>query len=312
MKINPSFVLFSCVVLSGQAFGLVRHYDPYETSNGDPTGPFQWFARFNGNAAAIAIGPNHILTTRHQGGGVGSTVVFPNGPNAGTYTVNSQTLIGGANTDLRVLTISGTLSTYASLYTGSTSGKTALIGGFGPTRGSTFYTNSSSQLIGYSVSTPSGNSYSLLFGQNRIDALGTSGGTWNTTPLLLADFDGPESVSSPYTGIAPAATDKVDYEAALAEGDSGGGWFINVSGTWKLAGLSHASSLVRINGGVVGDYSNPANGTPAFLFGGQIAAVDLTPFYSEITSSIPEPTCLGVIMIGGIFLTRRRYQSRPQ
>lgn len=307
MKSKSSIVLLTCAILSGQAFGLVRHYDPFETSDGDPSGPSQWFARFNSNAAAIAIGPNHILTTRHQGGGVGSTVVFPSGPNAGTYTVNSETLIGGANTDLRVLTISGTLSTYASLYTGSTTGQTALIGGFGPTRGSTFYVNTSNQLIGYSVSTPPGNSYSLLFGQNRIDSLGTSGGLWNTTPLLLADFDGPESVSSPLTGISPAATNKVDYEAALAEGDSGGGWFINVSGTWKLVGLSHASSLVRINGsGVIGDYSNPANGTPAFLFGGEIAAVDLTSFYSEITSSIPEPGCVGLLAIGVGFLTRRR------
>lgn len=307
MKINSSFVLFTCVALSGQAFGLVRHYDPFETSNGDPAGPFQWFARFNSNAAAIAIGPNHVLTTRHQAGGVGSTVVFPTGPNAGTYTVNSQTLIGGTNTDLRVLTINGTLSTYASLYTGSTIGQTVLIGGFGPTRGSTFYSNTSNQLIGYSVSTPAGNSYSLLFGQNRIDSLGTASGSWSTTPLLEADFDGPESVSSPLTGIFPAATDKVNYEAALAEGDSGGGWFINVSGTWKLVGLSHGSSLVRINGsGVIGDYSNPANGTPAFLFGGGIAAVDLTPFYSEITSSIPEPGYAGLLILAGGFLARRR------
>lgn len=293
----------AAAVIASQAFAVIRHPDGYESSNGSPVGPSQWYARFGGNASGIAIGPHHILTTSHQGGGIGTILNFPTGPNAGSYSITGQTTFG-AGVDLRIVTINQTLPTYATLYTGSLVGQTALIGGFGPTRTATEYVNGSNQLVGYGVSTPVGNSYSLLFGQNRIDSLDMSASPWANTPLLVADFDGPESVTPPYAGIAPAATNKVDYEAALAEGDSGGGWFIDVAGTWKLVGLSHGADLVRINGGTVNPYNG--SGSPAFLFGGQIAAVDLTPFYSDITAVIPEPTTLGVFAIALLWLKRRR------
>lgn len=298
----------AAAVIASQAFAVIRHPDTYETSDGDPTGPSQWYAKYNGNASGIAIGPHHILTTRHQGGGIGASINFPSGPNAGTYSVTSQTLIGGANTDLRIVSIAETLTAYASLYTGPLVGQTALIGGFGPQRTSPNYTNGvPNQLVGYGVENSPGNAHTLLFGQNRIDSLDTSGSPWGTTPLLVADFDGPENVTPDFSGISPAATAKVDFEAALAEGDSGGGWFINVAGTWKLAGLSHGADLVRINGsGVVGAYSNPANGSPAFLFGGQIAAVNVTSYYTDITAVIPEPASLGLVVVGLAALTRRR------
>src|SRR5687767_2067050 len=51
------------------------------------------------NASAVAIAPNYILTTRHQGGGVGTPVVF-----GGTsYVVDQEILVG--NADLRIARI---------------------------------------------------------------------------------------------------------------------------------------------------------------------------------------------------------------
>ncbi len=294
----------AAAIIASQAFGIIRHPDGYETSNGDPAGPSQWYAKFGGNASGIAVGPHHILTTSHQGGGIGTILNFPTGPNAGSYSITGQTTFG-AGVDLRIVTISQTLPTYATLYTGSLVGQTALIGGFGPARTAPEYVNGSNQLVGYGVEATPGNAHPLLFGQNRIDSLDMSSSPWASTPLLVADFDGPEDVTPPYTGIAPAATDKVDFEAALAEGDSGGGWFINVAGKWKLVGLSHAADLVRIDGETVNPYIG-GSGSPAFLFGGQIAAVDLTPFDSEITAAIPEPTSLGLFAIGLPSLKRRR------
>ena len=288
--------------MASHGYAVVRHDDAFETSNGNPAGPSNWFAKFGSNASGIAIGPNHILTTRHQGGGVGTSINFPSGSNAGTYTVTSQTLIGDANTDLRVLTINnGSSLAYASLYTGTTVGQTALLGGFGPQRTTPNYVNGSNQLVGYGLTNTPGNGNSLLFGQNRIDSTATGSSPWTSTPLLVADFDGPESFP---TGIAPAATNKVDYEAVLAEGDSGGGWFIDVAGTPRLVGLSHGAALNRVNDGVVGPYSGA--GTPAFFFGNTIAAVDLTSFTGQINAAIPEPTSLAVLGLGFITALRRR------
>jgi hypothetical protein len=296
----------AAAVVASQALAVIRHPDPLETSNGDPVGPSQWYAKFGSNASGIAIGPHHVLTTRHQGGGVGTTLTFTDGLNAGTYTIASETTFG-SGVDLRVVTINATLPTYASLYTGSLVGQTALIGGFGPQRVAPNYVNNSNELIGYGVENTPGNAHPILFGQNRIDSLASASGAWSNTPLLVADFDGPENVTPPYAGISPTATNKVDYEAALAEGDSGGGWFIDVGGSWKLAGLSHGAALVRINElGAVGSYSNPANGSPAFLFSGQIAAVNLTPYYSNIVAVIPEPAMLGALAMGVAALGRRR------
>lgn len=279
-------------------------YDP--GASGALAGPTDWFARYT-NGGAVAIGPHHVITSRHldDNDAVGKQVIFPaTSAFAGTYTVTGATPIGTA--DLQVLTINGpALTNYASVYAGSVINQQVVIGGFGPTTGSTRYVDGNSPaaakpLVGYneSVVDPINNN-PLLFGKNIIDSFASSGGS----SLIVADFDGPESqptlgASDPnrvllnYT--APAPTDPIAYEAYLGAGDSGGGWFINNGGVYQLVGISK-----DVLGYAIG-------GQNVALFGSQFRAVDVTQYSSQIALAIPEPTSLALLALGGLGLLRRR------
>ncbi|AKJ64322.1 trypsin-like serine protease [Kiritimatiella glycovorans] len=80
-----------------------------------------------------------------------------------------------------------------------------------------------------------------------------------------------------------------DYECGVGFGDSGGGLFVEVTGTWKLAGIN----TIREDG--------------TFGYTGQ-KAVDLTQYNDWITQTVPEPGSM-VLMSGslaGVFGLRRR------
>ena len=299
------------------ALGVIRQPAAFDSASGDPAGPSQYFARWNNDAGAIAIGPNQVITTIHQGfGGFGTLVVFPSGPNVGSYFVTSSQQIG--NADLQISTLNAPLATFAPLYTGSIVGQTVTIGGFGPTVGSTRYVDASSAanpkpLIGYNklIATPNINSNPLLFGQNVIDSTDVDNETnGRVTPILVTDFDGP--VSNPTIALndpnrvalttaggdytPPTSTNAIGYESLIGEGDSGGGWFINNSGTFQLAGLSHAATNATLPDGTP---------LPFALFGFQSTATDLRQFNAQINALVPEPASLAIVGFGGLLLRRR-------
>src|SRR4051794_6153417 len=104
MKMRSILVLGAGVVsacfMSGTARAVITHpgEDPPPQPPSDVVG--RWDVDGGANASAVAIAPNHVITTRHQGsGGVGSIVQF----GASRYKVASETVIGSA--DLRVLRI---------------------------------------------------------------------------------------------------------------------------------------------------------------------------------------------------------------
>ncbi|MCX5682477.1 MAG: autotransporter-associated beta strand repeat-containing protein [Planctomycetota bacterium] len=176
---------------------------------------------WNYNASAVAIGANTIVTTCHQGGGVGTTVSF------GGVTYRVAEVFQQSKADLRIARITNMDGSPANLtnfvdYNRSTSEstQTAVIGGFGFGRGSI---------------TP--NYYTWDWTDNKTERWGQNyveNTTYSIDPasfssqLLWARFD------NYGTG------NWVDYEACVANYDSGGGWFLKDpdSGQWVVAGLS--------------------------------------------------------------------------
>jgi hypothetical protein len=70
---------------------------------------------------------------------------------------------------------------------------------------------------------------------NVIDAAGGKlGALLITNRVLLFDFDDPNDPSGNQLGKATP----VDLEGTISKGDSGGGWFINDGGTWKLIAIT--------------------------------------------------------------------------
>ncbi|MBN1554676.1 MAG: hypothetical protein JXA11_08015 [Phycisphaerae bacterium] len=183
--------------------------------------------RWKTNASCVAIGradwntSGYIITTRHQGYGVGTSVWFDDveyivaeqwyAPHGELYTA-----------DLRVCRLENTaangggkanLSEFV-LWNDDTNeqGKEIVIGGYGKTRG-TAGTN-------YYEWTGSDNT-ELHWGENSVD--GYSWAPLSTTvrsDVLEIDFDGPTTT-----------------DAAIAQWDSGGGWFFQDEGQWVVAGL---------------------------------------------------------------------------
>ncbi len=244
--------------------------------------------RWGTNASAVAIGPNHILTTRHQGGGVGTVVMF----GGAAYTVVEETPIGDA--DLRVARLASTISLtqWVNLYTGSNEvGQFAVLGGYGQGRGTTL--SDATGAYGYQWDGTANTS--LRFGRNQIDATGTSNpsaGDPFTSAVIEADFD------------PRAALTSAPIEAALAEFDSGGGFFLLDGGVWKVAGIHRGTehtgrSIFRANladPDIPGGRDGPDD----------IDAVRVSAYAAQIAAAVPEPSGAAAVLVAGAGLLARR------
>ena len=125
------------------------------------------------------------------------------------------------STDLRIYRITGTFSSYAPIYTGSTeTGKRAMIFGRGTQRGSEVKkgTTLKGWKWGYQDKVKS-------WGENLVS--GTLNGGSGIGQLLKFTFNQQGTSGAQYN------------EGALSTGDSGGGVFINDGGKWKLAGINY-------------------------------------------------------------------------
>lgn len=176
--------------------------------------------RWSFNASCVAVSPNYIVTVRHQGGGVGTSVYFSGQEYKVAQEWNEPNGDGIGNpADLRVCRITkiggnpANLSVYSPLHTGSTGNKDITIGGYGKGRGTPV--TGGYQWLG-------SNNLTFRWGENKTDSAEETitTGTYDSICVKF-DFD--------FIGRT--------YEAAVAEWDSGGGIFINFGG-WKLLGLS--------------------------------------------------------------------------
>jgi hypothetical protein len=271
-------VLAAC---AGPAAGVVVH-------PGDDAGPGAALkpneavlGRFNGSSA-VAVGPEHFVATAHQG--AASTVNF----GGVDYAVSGVT--PHATADLVVGRITGgTLPQYAPVYTATDEvTQVVTVGGFGRTRGSTL-TDPTFGDYAYAWGTTG-----LQWGRNRIDGTAPASAAdpndSNPSDLLLADFD------------ARGALTSVDFEAAMAQFDSGGGWFVLDDGTWYVAGLNRA-----VERGDQSRFEDPTTGLPD---PDELAAVRLSSYAGFISANVPEPSSVGALVAAVAFTALRRGRRR--
>lgn len=240
-------VLLGCL-LSGTAAAIVLHPGECEPNlvewtdrpHNDVVG------RWGLNASCVVISPNCVITTRHQGGGVGTIV------HIGTQQCQVVEVWDYPDTtdpadpdygsvDLRIARLGAvSLTRYVDLFKGKDADyrfADMVIGGYGLGRGEELIT--SSIVYGYAWQNASQfYNQNLRWCTNRIEY------TWDNIEVengagqldtnqdcAFADFD------QPYT---------TTYEGGVAGFDSGCGWFVKHHAKWKLAalawGVEHADS----------------------------------------------------------------------
>ena len=213
-----------CALAVGPAAGVVLH--PPSGGGQEQVPPGQRpsdavVGRWDGTGSCVAIGPSRVLTTRHQHGEVGLTVEI----DGVAYVVSRYFSHPRADLRLAELTLGGApanLSEYVEPYRQSDEvSQVLVIGGYGLGRGQELQTDG----MTYAYQWAPGPNDTLRWGRNRVDGTSTAYGGY-TTKVLVADFDD------------VGGGGHVTYEAALGDHDSGGGWFVNDGGQWKLAGLS--------------------------------------------------------------------------
>ena len=274
-------VFLAVLMAAGSAYGMVTYQDIYPSSRPSDAVMGRW----GSNASCVVIGPNFVITTRHQGGGVGTAVVVA----GATYRV-SEVIDSAYDLRLaRLVRLDGSpadLTTFVPVYSGSSSSATSsatVIGGYGKGRGSDLVTNG----VTYGYAWSGSSNTTLRWGTNTIDTVYGS--------YLYADFDA--------FGISGSTA----YEAAIAEWDSGGGWFImdSLTGRWSVVGLSAGTE----HGGAswFRNATNPSKLDPDSMY-----AVNLIRSADWITDTVtPEPATL-VLLLGGslaMFVRRKHPQT---
>ena len=226
--------------------------------------------RWGENASCVAIAPNYVLTTTHQGGGINTPVTI------GGVTYSIERIVNHPkiqNTpapsfsfvDLRLVKLrNANLETYADIYTLTDEPNIpghAILAGFGLGRGSELTTWGI--VYGYTWQNRSVHkNFSLRFATNKIDAFAddvifASSGKKFKLDILFADFGEPGDTI---------------YEGSIAEYDSGGGWFVKSDGAWKLAAINWGTEHAGISESWFRDADNPNSISKDFIAGLRISS----------------------------------------
>ena len=223
------------VILSaGLAEGLIFRDGPSPAANTEtaPTGPFAgsgWELQVNYlNYHGTIISPKHVMTARHLGAAeevLTRPVVF-GAPEEESYAIKGERIVIG-ETDFAIFEVWETFPVYAELYQGSDEeGRELVIHGSGVGRGD--------EITGAGWRWGEGSSRKSRWGRNVIKGSLTS----DDRDFLYFDF-----------------SDVIGQDEVMATGgDSGGGWFIQEGGGWKLAAISSSVD------GLYSEDPEPSNG----------------------------------------------------
>lgn len=230
-----TFCIITALCAQIPCFAVVLHPDGEPnliewTDRPEPNVVGRWSTGEAG-ASCVAVATNAIITIRHQGGGIGTSVWF-----GGIEYIVEEVINEPAPqiADLRICRVKrktpgATWLKYTPLYTLTNErNKEFVIGGYGKGRGTPV---SDANGDGFSWT---GNNQTQRWGTNKILNL-----NWNE----LAEVKNNEGVVVYASDTIKSKFDQsgaTAYEAAVAEHDSGGGWFIkdSSSGKWFLFALN--------------------------------------------------------------------------
>lgn len=209
--------LVALAAVSVQPAGAMVYYADGTDNTSAPSGGYadsgwQWQGSW-GAGSGTAISSKHFLTSKHFDSGSGIFTLS----DGSQYNYDSAIgYIDDPTSDLRIVTIEESFSSWAPLYLNSDQqGKALVVFGRGWIRGSEVTVDST--LKGWTWS--SSGSGTRRWGTNIVSGFADS------DSLLIAEFDADPSKPN---------------EAALTSGDSGGGLFIKDGDLWKLAGVNYA------------------------------------------------------------------------
>ncbi|MHB0946844.1 MAG: hypothetical protein ACYC3B_06705 [Sedimentisphaerales bacterium] len=231
--------------------------------------------KWSSNASFVVVSPKWILTVRHQNTNPATVNI-----DAVTYNcIYNPLWIGGpaGNADIRLVRLKNSDGSdpnlvYAPLYTSTNEvNRDICLGGYGKYRGDTLYLND--EPYGYAWAGTSNNI--LRWGQNKIDGYTDVNSSPYYSETLFADFD----------------LNGEPYEAAPAKWDSGGGWFINQGGVWKVAALS--SNVEKADETRFDDPNTPQKNDPDNFWGIRISS------YAAWINEIIAADCNGVLEVEG-------------
>jgi len=246
--------------------------------------------------AGTAISPDFFVTAEHTGPLIGNVFTSTDGS---THVI-TQLYYDPSGSQLELCRVSTPFTNWAPLYTGSDpTGLPLITYGGGTARGSTITTGITTN--GWSWGAPDGK---LSWGVGAVEGVGSldaynTGLAWSFNPLLYGN-----------------------NAAALSDKDSGGGTFVLDSGVWKLAGVNYgigpyystsssgSSPFFAAIYDPAGLYESNDNVTwvPATDQSGSAATL-VSPSLSWIGTTVPEPSCLTVCILGAAgMLARRRRQ----
>ena len=276
--------LLACLLVSSPAMAVVLG----RTDTSDFSNPasnwygMNWsYVGRNGVGGAVAVDDYWVLTARHLGGSVGGTVSF-GGTNYTIAEVKYAPTDSGQTLppDLMLLRVTQKLSGHYDLYTGNISSMT----------------NKEAIVVGYGydgVSTDSGTKYSWNTGTATVERWGTNKITGNTR--VTGSVSGTPTYNSRCLEME-FTLGNTEYEAGLADRDSGGGIFVKVSDgdggyKWVLAGIN-----AYVDNQLTGVDKNWAVAIPSY--------------YNWITTTIPEPATFSVLLGGVALLAARRRRRK--
>jgi len=276
MKYNYVILLTASLFVASPAFAVILHPDAEPPMYWNDRPSDNVIGRWGSNGSCVAIAPDLVLTTRHQGGGIGTTVDIA----GDSYTVSQVWYHSSA--DIRVAKLDGAnLTEYANLYTGDDEvGKNFVVGGFGRCRGEELLTGGG---IVYGYEWAGDDNQTLRWGTNIVDGIIAKSSRGYVSSVLQADFDGLD------TGT--------EYEAAPAEWDSGGGWFVKIGDEWQLVALN---AYVEQEGQTC--FKSPSGALDPDLFWG----IRISEYSDWVNSIVPEPATLLLLTIGALGVIHRR------